>query len=107
MAVVQVYGSYLLCLYVELFGQIIVVTEEEQGALANLREHLLWRFRWPEMVTHEEMNLPIPPRLEVPTAFLDEMYTTIVTEGFIAGAKNAIDYNKVWQSNSANKGAET
>ena len=95
LAVVQVYGSYLLCLYVELFCQVIIVTEEEQCALADLREHLLWRFRWPEMVAHEEMNLPIPPQLEVPTAFLEEMYTTIVTEGFIAGAKHAIDYKKV------------
>ena len=71
-----------------------MVTEEEKCALANLREHLLWRIRWPEMVTHEEMNLPIPPLLEVPTAFLEEMYTIIVMEGFTAGAKHAIDYKK-------------
>lgn len=93
MNVVQIYGGYLFCLYVELFDEFIVVTEEEQKALSNLRECLLWRFRWPEMVTHEEMNLPLPSRTEVPAAYLDNMYAIIVTEGFLAGARYAIDYN--------------
>ena len=91
---------YLLCLHLELFGEYIQPKEREQAAIASLREHLLWIFRWPEMVTFEELNLNVTPLLEVSDDIVGEMYTTIVNEGFLSGAKCMLDNRQASQSRS-------
>ena len=58
--VIHVYGTYLFCLYFELFQELIEPNEQEKEAIEELRDHLQRIFRWPEMVTFEEMNLPVP-----------------------------------------------
>ena len=96
----QVYGAYLLSLYFELFGDFIHPKEQEQAAVASLREHLLWILRWPEMVTPEELNLNLPSPPEISDDLVSEMYTTIVNEGFLTGAQYMLDHKQACQSRS-------
>ena len=60
LAVSQVYGTYLLCLYFDFFDGFLKPSSNEKIAVARLREHLLHMPRWPEMVTFEEANMPLP-----------------------------------------------
>ena len=47
----QIYGCYLLCLYFELFDKYLKPNQTDSEAVVELRRHLLWIGRWPEMVT--------------------------------------------------------
>ena len=60
LAVSQIYGSFILCLYFEFFDHCLRPKQEEKEAIEELRKYLLSIFRWPEIVTYEEMNIPIP-----------------------------------------------
>ena len=86
----QVYGSYLLCLYFELFGLFLRPDKEEKAAVVALRKLLLQIFRWPEMVTYEEMNVPVPRPPVVPNLLIHGAYTLIMEKGFISGAKELL-----------------
>ena len=81
----QVYGCYLFCLYFELFSKFLELNPDENEALVELRRHLLWMVRWPEMVTFEEMNVPAPSGLTLVNALLHGSYVRIMEGGFIAG----------------------
>ena len=56
LAVSQIYGSFIFCLYFEFFSRFLKPNREEKEAIKELRKHLLSIFRWPEIVTYEEMN---------------------------------------------------
>ena len=90
----QIYGSFLLCLYFEFFGRFLKPRQEEKVMIQELREYLLG-FRWPEMVTFEEMNIDAPKPEPLSTALIYRMYSVIMTEnGFISGTKQLRDMNK-------------
>ena len=91
----QIYGSFLLCLYFEFFGRFLRPHQEEKMMVKELREHLQGRFRWPEMVTFEEMNIDVPKPKFWPTALIHGVYSVIMTDnGFISGAKKLRDMDK-------------
>lgn len=87
----KIYGSFLLCLYFEFFGQFLRPRQEEKVIVKELREYL-YGFRWPEMVTFEEMNIdvPKPPKPQfMPTALIHAMYCVVLTEkGFMSGLRD-------------------
>ena len=89
----QVYGSFLFCLYFELFGDFIGTEENDSQSVIELRQYLMYQFRWPEMTTFEEMNIPIRSS-EVDENTLSEFYDEIVVEtileGFISGARKTL-----------------
>lgn len=91
LAVSQIYGTYLLCLYFEMFGRYLRTNRDEKTAVSKLRELLLHIDRWPEMVTFEEMNQPIPTPPLLSSAFLHARYTQImVDKGFVQGSKHIL-----------------
>ena len=87
----QIYGSYLLCLYFEFFGHFFEVKQKTKDAVTELRKHILKKLRWPEMVTYEEMNIPVPSLSVIPHVLQKEIYAIILAEGFISGAKKILD----------------
>ena len=97
LAVNQVYGSYLLCLYFEFFGEFLEPNQEEENAIAELRKYLLERPRWPEMVTFEEMNVPDPLAKyniilrAALTLMMEEKSSIMAEDGFISGAKQILE----------------
>ena len=99
----QIYGSLLLCLYFEFFGRFLRPRQEEKMMIKELREHLQGRFRWPEMVTFEEMNIDVPKPEPLSTALIYRMYSKIITEnGFISGAKKLRDLDENRKSQQKN-----
>jgi hypothetical protein len=60
----RIYSVYLFCLYFELFGWFLRPSKEVRAAVARLRDLIHAEPRWPEIVTHEEMNIP-PPKLNI------------------------------------------
>jgi hypothetical protein len=56
----QTYGTLLFTFYFEFFSDEIKATPTEQAIVVKIRKHLLEEIRWPEMITFEEMNLPVP-----------------------------------------------
>lgn len=87
LAMCQVYGCYLLCLYFELFDDVLKPNQVENKALVDLRRHLLWNARWPEMVTFEEMNFPVPSEATLVDTLSHASYVEIMVGGFIAGTE--------------------
>ena len=63
------------------------------AAVAGLRECLLSRGRWPEMVTYEEMNLKVPDAStgEWPNMLIIALYRVISSEGFVAGMNTLLN----------------
>ena len=92
LSVSQIYGSYLLCLYFEFFGQFFSLNQEEEDAVRELREYLLRLSRWPEMITFEEMNLEVPKREFWPTGFFHAMINAVMEDGFIAGTEEILTW---------------
>ena len=95
LAIIQIYGIFLLCLWFELFEDQLDVTREDLTSVSALREYLLSKDRWPEMVTFEEMNKPVPyPRNEImPYLVVRALYSIMMQEGFIAGAREILKTN--------------
>ena len=56
----QIYGAMLFSFYFEFFPEEINATAKEQDTIIEIRKSILKELRWPEMITFEEMNLPIP-----------------------------------------------
>ena len=87
----QVYGTYLLCLYFELFDEYLMLGEEENDAVVDIREHLFHILRWPEMVTFEEMNKHFPENTSAKNFLFGAAYAAfMVSEGFVAGAEKLL-----------------
>ena len=93
----RIYGSCLLCLYFEFFGQFLEPNQEEEKAVAELRKYLLVTCRWPEMVTFEEMNLPVPLAKSniifraALTVMMEENCSAMLENGFVAGARQMLN----------------
>ncbi len=96
----QVYGCYLLCLYFELFDSRLKPNPEEKEAVAELRSHIWGTFRWPEMVTFEEMNQPVPDpeTAKWPNFFVYALYSVIMNQGFISGAEQILEFETMRRS---------
>ena len=91
LAMSQIYGTYLLYLYFEMFGRYLRTNPDEKADVSKLRELLLRIDRWPEMVTFEEMNQSIPTLPLLSTAVLHARYTQImVDKGFVQGSKHIL-----------------
>jgi hypothetical protein len=56
----QVYGAFMFCVYFELSARILRPGKSVQPKIAAIRSCILSRVRWPEMITFEEMNVPVP-----------------------------------------------
>ena len=100
LAVSRIYGSCLLCLYFEFFDKFLEPSQEEEKAVAELRRYLLVTCRWPEMVTFEEMNLPVPfaesniiLRATL-TVMMEEKCSDMLEDGFVAGARKMLNENR-------------
>ena len=87
----QIYGTYLLTLWFELFGEGLSLDDQERDALTNLRRHILQDLRWPEMVTFEEMNWPVPKPSGILVVASATMHADIMEQGFLAGARRLRD----------------
>ena len=59
-AISQIYGLFLFCLYFERFARFLRPGASNQTLVAALRKELVICGRWPEMITFEEMNLEVP-----------------------------------------------
>ena len=85
----QIYGGMLFCLYLELFDDYIQLDSDETSILMEYRRSLFLEPRWPEMVTFEEMNQPLPePTHEfwlVPWVVRLGYADMVREEGFIKG----------------------
>ena len=101
LAIIQIYGIFLLCLWLELFEDQLHVTREDLTSVSALRDYLLSKDRWPEMVTFEEMNIPVPnPSNQIwPNIAIRALYSIKMKEGFIAGAKEILKANSHQQPN--------
>src|SRR5262245_25804319 len=64
-AYARVYGLLLFCCYFELFGRFLRPNKRVSALVTELRFDLVGKFRWPEMVTFEEMDLR-PPERDIP-----------------------------------------
>jgi hypothetical protein len=56
----RTYGLLLFCCYFELFGRLLRPDRKIARLVIELRFDLVGQMRWPEMVTHEELNLKPP-----------------------------------------------
>jgi hypothetical protein len=52
----SLYGAFLFCLYFEFFGSLLRPSARQRAVIDEIRRHVLFTPRWPEMVTFEEMN---------------------------------------------------
>ena len=83
----RIYGSYLFCLYFELFPRFLRPDQDTKEAVDDLRSRIVRIFRWPEIVTFEEMNLPTPEVNKLVAAVLLVRYSQTMDNGFISGAR--------------------
>ena len=105
LGIVQTYGSFLLCLYFELFGDLVEVNQDEKLAVTALRELLLQKFDWPEIVTLEEMNFDYP-EINNSDRFLQIAYAVIMEQGFLEGSKTLLGTWDGTANRSARSGNE-
>lgn len=89
---IQIYGVYLLCLHFELFEQALKPGREEKDTVAELRNYILEKPRWPEMVTFEEMWGGFVPPTQAGQTILFHIlrFETMKEEGFMANAKRIL-----------------
>ena len=105
--VAQIYSAYIVCLWFELFEDRLDTTEDEVAAVAGLRECLLSRGRWPEMVTYEEMNLSLPDAGtgRWPNMLITALYRAISSEGFVAGMDTILNSAQTGEGERASAAA--
>jgi Family of unknown function (DUF5677) len=65
-AYARIYGLFLFCCYFELFGRFLRPNKKIASLVTELRWNLVSEPRWPEMVTHEEMEFRLPKRDNTP-----------------------------------------
>lgn len=56
----RIYGSFMFCVYFELFARILRPGKTVISRINVIRRSILSEVRWPEMITFEEMNQPVP-----------------------------------------------
>ena len=56
----RIYGAFMFCVYFELFARLLRPGKKIRPEIDDVRNSILSLFRWPEMVTFEEMNVPVP-----------------------------------------------
>jgi hypothetical protein len=56
----RIYGAFMFCVYFELFARILRPSTNIQSKIDEIRNSILSHVRWPEMITFEEMNIPVP-----------------------------------------------
>ena len=59
-AFARTYGAFMFCVYFELFRRLLRPGRDVQKRVDAIRDEILAVVRWPEMITFEEMNLPVP-----------------------------------------------
>ena len=96
-----IYGSYLLCLYFELFSNFLKPNQKDKDGIVGIREYLLGIPRWPEMITFEEMNLDLPRPRSFSARLLYAIHHVIMKDGFISGAKQMIALRETQRSRSS------
>jgi hypothetical protein len=82
----QIYGALLLCLYFEFFGEYLSLTPEIRKIVFSIRTEIILDNRWPEMVTFEEINQPVPQIYSEYPVLYSEMHAQVVErfrDGFI------------------------
>lgn len=88
--IAQIYGSFIFILYFEFFGRFLRPGPNVKELVDQLRDNLLKIFRWPEMVTFEEMNQPVPQPDQFTTMIMFSMYAVMQKDGFINGAGSVV-----------------
>lgn len=56
----RIYGAFMFCVYFELFARLLRPGKNIQPKIDDIRKSILSIVRWPEMITFEEMNVPVP-----------------------------------------------
>ncbi len=61
---VRIYGAFMFCSYFELLFRFLRPDKKTKLLVGEIRQSILKRPRWPEMITFEEMNVS-PPKISV------------------------------------------
>lgn len=86
-----VYGAYLFCIFFELFEPFFNADPAAKDTVEKIRKLLIRHFRWPELVTFEEMNIRVPEPPRIPTMLLFALYMSFQSEnGFIAASREIL-----------------
>jgi hypothetical protein len=88
MALCRVYAPFLLTVYFEFFSELLAVPTDVLQRVKKLRRALTMIPRWPEMVTFEEMNTPLPERRDIFDIVFRLMFAEMYEDGFVAGAES-------------------
>ena len=56
----RIYGAFMFCVYFELFARLLRPGNKAGPKIDDIRNSIRSIFRWPEMVTFEEMNVRVP-----------------------------------------------
>jgi hypothetical protein len=83
----QIYGIFLFSVYFEFFPDLLGVTPQVRSRVQKMRVALAKQNRWPEMLTHEEMNQDIPKGGELIRYVLQQVQAGEFKEGFILGGE--------------------
>jgi len=59
-AFARIYGAFMFCAYFELFARFLRPHKNVKRRIDAIRHSILSVVRWPEMITFEEMNIPVP-----------------------------------------------
>jgi len=89
LAYCRIYGTFLLTIYAEFFGDILALPDSAKTTFKVLRRALALQPRWPEIVTFEEMNQPVPKGHEILGMLQHFMVAEDIEDGFIAAAEKA------------------
>jgi hypothetical protein len=84
----EVYSAFLLTIYFEFFPEVLAAPTLVLQQVKKLRRALTMMTRWPEIVTFEEMNRPIPKGSEILNLMLRIVAAGTFEDGFIAGAQS-------------------
>jgi hypothetical protein len=82
----KIYGPLLFSFYFEFFEDELGATHVEQTVIQAIRKHLIEKARWPELITFEEMNLPVPKAYHdqpLPNMAVHKYFVEILKDGFI------------------------
>lgn len=59
-AFARIYGAFMFCAYFELLARFLRPDKSIRRRVVAIRDSILSLVRWPEMITFEEMNIPVP-----------------------------------------------
>jgi len=59
-AFARIYGAFMFCAYFELLSRFLRPDKGAKRRVDAIRDSILSLVRWPEMITFEEMNMPVP-----------------------------------------------